>query len=80
MTTTLPKSNLSVSNFPSLPPLPPVPGNLTSLSNYSLSGSAYRLIISNSARINMKRLFLFLRKLVFLINIFERKRSGVILS
>lgn len=36
-TTTLPKSNLNVSNFPNLPPLPPVPGNLTSLSNYSLS-------------------------------------------
>ena len=35
----LPKSNLSVNNFPSLPPLPSMPPPLTSLSNYSLSRS-----------------------------------------
>ena len=33
----LPKSNLSVNNFPTLPPLPSMPPTLTSLSNYSLS-------------------------------------------
>ena len=35
----LPKSNLSVNNFPTLPPLPSMPPTLTSLSNYSLSRS-----------------------------------------
>ena len=38
-TSALPKSNLSVNNFPTLPPLPSMPPTLTSLSNYSLSRS-----------------------------------------
>ena len=33
----IPKSNLSVNNFPTLPPIPSMPPTLTSLSNYSLS-------------------------------------------
>ena len=36
-TTHIPKSNLSVNNFPTLPPIPSMPPTLTSLSNYSLS-------------------------------------------
>merc|ERR1719471_745072 len=46
--TNLPKSNLSVNNFPTLPPLPSMPPtNMTSLSNYSLSRNNSNLNNSN---------------------------------
>ena len=47
-TSALPKSNLSVNNFPTLPPLPSMPPTLTSLSNYSLSRS---ILVSRSDQI-----------------------------
>ena len=49
-TSALPKSNLSVNNFPTLPPLPSMPPTLTSLSNYSLSRS---ILVSRSDQINV---------------------------
>ena len=49
-TSALPKSNLSVNNFPTLPPLPSMPPTLTSLSNYSLSRS---ILFRRSDQINV---------------------------